>query len=55
MTPADVINSCTDNLAKYKIPRHIIFLETIPKNEAGKINRFELKKIYEQQFTNKSK
>jgi fatty-acyl-CoA synthase len=41
----ELTNFCRENLAKYKIPAYIEFLDSIPKNEAGKINRLELQTL----------
>ncbi|HIE47624.1 TPA: AMP-dependent synthetase, partial [Candidatus Bipolaricaulota bacterium] len=43
LTQEDVIQWCLDRLAKYKIPKHIEFVEALPKNAAGKIMRHLLK------------
>lgn len=32
-----ILQYCTANLAKYKIPKKIVFLESLPKGESGKI------------------
>ena len=40
-----VIAYCREHLAKYKVPRHIIFLDELPKNATGKILRRELQKL----------
>jgi fatty-acyl-CoA synthase len=34
---------CLEHLAKFKIPKHYSFLEALPKNDAGKINKRILK------------
>ncbi len=34
---------CLEKLAKYKIPKHIEFMETLPMNDSGKIDRKKLK------------
>ncbi len=44
LSEGDVIEYCAGNLAKYKIPKHIKFVESLPKNDAGKIDRKKLKK-----------
>ncbi len=38
----EILKYCKGKLAKYKIPKHVVFLDELPKNEAGKINRMEL-------------
>ncbi len=37
-------------LAGYKRPRHVLFLETLPKSGAGKVLKPEIRKLYEQQL-----
>ena len=37
---------CRDKLAGYKIPRHIRFVEELPKTNVGKILRRELRKLF---------
>ncbi len=39
----DVSSFCQSKLAKFKIPKHIVFVKEIPKNDTGKINRQILK------------
>ena len=38
----DILKFCKGNLAKYKVPKYVSFLNELPRNEAGKINRIEL-------------
>ena len=40
----DVLNLFKDRLAKYKHPRRILFVDALPKNAMGKVQKFELKK-----------
>lgn len=35
---------CKENLAGYKCPRHIEFIDELPKSTVGKILRHELRK-----------
>mmetsp|Transcript_20415 Transcript_20415/g.44218 ORF Transcript_20415/g.44218 Transcript_20415/m.44218 type:complete len:544 (-) Transcript_20415:70-1701(-) len=37
-----ILNYVTSKLAKYKIPRKFVFLDTIPKNAMGKVNKKKL-------------
>lgn len=39
LTEASIIQYCKENLAKYKVPRKVVFLEDLPKNTTGKILR----------------
>ena len=50
-TTEEIIKYCREGLAKYKIPKSVVLLDTLPKNEAGKINRQELIRIHNQQST----
>lgn len=36
---------CLEKLAKYKIPKHFKFIEELPTNDAGKIDRKKLKEL----------
>ena len=40
----EIIKFCIEKTAKYKIPKYIRFVEELPRNEAGKLDR---KKLYE--------
>jgi len=40
----DVIEHCLHHLAKYKVPKYIDFLQELPKNDSGKIDKKRLKK-----------
>ncbi|MEI4622936.1 o-succinylbenzoate--CoA ligase [Bacillus cereus] len=42
LTEKEIVNHCCLFLAKYKIPKEIIFLEKLPKNATGKIQKMEL-------------
>ncbi len=50
-----IMEHCRQNLAKYKIPKHIQCITAIPKTDAGKINRKELLSIHQQTLSNQSK
>lgn len=43
LTPEEVIDFCQGNLARYKIPKQVAFVDSLPRNDAGKINRKVLK------------
>ena len=40
--PDQLIEHCKANLARYKVPKEIVFLESLPKSPAGKIIKREL-------------
>ena len=45
LQPEDVKAFCTENLAKYKRPARVIFIEELPKNTVGKILRRDLRQF----------
>jgi len=42
-TAGDVIGFCRDQLAKYKVPKEVHFLDALPKNQVGKVLRRQLR------------
>ena len=38
-----VIAACKQNLAGYKVPRHVAFIDSLPRNAAGKVLKTELR------------
>jgi len=45
VTEEEIIEYCKQNLVKYKIPKYVEFVDSLPKSAVGKILRKELKKI----------
>jgi fatty-acyl-CoA synthase len=43
-TADELVGWCRDNLARYKVPRHIVFAE-LPKTSTGKIQKFKLREM----------
>ncbi len=43
----EIVEFCRGRLAGYKKPRHVIFVEKIPRSASGKIERGEIKKMAE--------
>ena len=41
----DIMLFCKNNLASYKLPKTIEFVEHIPKTASGKIKRYQLKNM----------
>ncbi len=37
---------CLERIAKYKIPKHFEFVDNLPKNDAGKVDRKRLREIH---------
>jgi len=44
VTEEDIIDFARENMAKFKLPRHVVFLE-LPKTSTGKIQKFRLREI----------
>ena len=42
----EIIRFCKEHLASYKKPRSVEFVESLPKNPGGKIDKKELKRLY---------
>jgi acyl-coenzyme A synthetase/AMP-(fatty) acid ligase len=42
----EIIKSCLDVLAMYKLPREVVFLASIPRTPTGKIIKKDLRKNY---------
>ena len=40
---AEIIALCRDNLAGYKKPKQVVFVDELPRNAAGKILKRELR------------
>jgi len=45
-TGEEISNFCKENLARYKAPRSVEFVESLPKNPQGKILKKELREKY---------
>lgn len=46
LTPNDLIDYCTDRLARFKRPKVLTFVDTIPKTPAGKVQKPLLREAY---------
>jgi long-chain acyl-CoA synthetase len=44
-TEDELLAHCRDHLAKYKTPRYVVFVETLPKNPIGKILKRDLREL----------
>ena len=45
LTEAEVLAHCRKELTGYKMPRHVSFVDTLPKSTVGKILRRELRDL----------
>ena len=45
MTEQDVLDFCRNKIAWYKTPKYIAFVDDFPMNAAGKILKYELRKM----------
>lgn len=46
LTEAQVIAHCRERLAHFKAPKHVLFVEALPKNPSGKILKRELRQLH---------
>jgi fatty-acyl-CoA synthase len=53
----DILSWCTDYLARFKVPRHIWFIESSewPLTSTGKVQKFRLKEIAEERLATRNK
>jgi acyl-CoA synthetase (AMP-forming)/AMP-acid ligase II len=42
-TPGGIIAWCRENMANYKVPRHVEIVDALPMNAVGKVTKFELR------------
>lgn len=49
LDPAAVIAACQKNLAKFKVPKSVAFVEALPRNAAGKVLKRELRTMFIQE------
>ena len=46
----EFLNWCKNNLPKYQIPTIVRVIESMPRNQLGKVNKKELIQIYEKEI-----
>ena len=46
LTEAEVLAHCNQHMATFKVPKRIVFAETLPKNPSGKLLKRELRLAY---------
>jgi fatty-acyl-CoA synthase len=42
-TPEELIDHCRPHLAKFKVPKDVLFLDALPRNPSGKVLKRELR------------
>ena len=47
LTDAEVIAHCASRLANFKVPKDVVFLDTLPKNPSGKLLKRELRSRFD--------
>ncbi len=45
-TEEEIVAHCRERIAGYKKPKHVRFLEQLPRNSTGKVQKFELRKDF---------
>lgn len=45
-TEAEIITFCRENLAHFKCPKKVEFLESLPRTATGKLQKFKLRELY---------
>jgi long-chain acyl-CoA synthetase len=45
VTPVELLELCSTSLARYKVPRDVLVLDSLPKNAVGKIAKPELREL----------
>ncbi len=46
LSETDVLNNLKDRLALYKQPKHVIFVDELPRNTMGKVQKNILRDTY---------
>jgi malonyl-CoA/methylmalonyl-CoA synthetase len=50
VTEQEIRSALTAELAKYKVPKRVIFVEDLPRNKMGKIEKKALRERYQDLF-----
>jgi acyl-CoA synthetase (AMP-forming)/AMP-acid ligase II len=45
-TPEEIMEFCRQNLASFKRPRGVVFVESLPRNPMGKVIKKDLREQY---------
>ncbi|MGI9483569.1 MAG: malonate--CoA ligase [Hyphomicrobiales bacterium] len=47
----DIISSLTGRLAKFKVPKRVFYVDTLPRNTMGKVQKAQLRETYKDTFS----
>ena len=50
LSEADVLTHCNANLATFKAPKRVLFVDALPKNPSGKLLKRELRDLHASLF-----
>ncbi len=48
---SDILDQMAAQLARYKLPKHIFFLDALPRNSMGKIQKKDLREMYQDTYS----
>jgi len=51
LTEADILEPLKNRLANYKLPKRVVFVESLPRNSMGKVQKNLLRESYRNLFT----
>ncbi|NNC55425.1 MAG: AMP-binding protein, partial [Pseudomonadales bacterium] len=51
-TEADIVSWCRENMANYKVPRQLRFVDSLPMNASGKVLKTELRAMHANSLAN---
>ena len=46
LTEKEVVDYCRENMAHFKAPKAVVFVESLPKTATGKLQKFRLREMY---------
>ena len=52
LSEADIINSMQARLARYKVPKRVLFIDELPRNAMGKVQKNVLRAAYASLYRN---
>jgi fatty-acyl-CoA synthase len=50
LSEEQVIAHCAGQMAKFKVPKWVVFVESLPKNPSGKLLKRDLRRQFEGRF-----